>query len=78
MISKDHSNLSINIQCKLLKLHRSGLYYKPKREGKLNLEFMKLIDTYYMNYCFNGARRMYKWLTMDKGYKVNHKSTERL
>ena len=78
MISKDHSNLSMNKQCKLLQLHRSGLYYKPKRESKLNLELMKLIDTHYMDHCFKGATRMHTWLTMDKGYKVNHKRIERL
>ncbi|MCH2195559.1 IS3 family transposase [Kordia sp.] len=78
MISKDHSILSLSRQCKLLKLHRSGLYYKPKGESKLNLELMKLIDAHYMDHCFKGARRIHTWLTMDKGYSVNHKRIERL
>lgn len=36
MISKDHSTLILSKQCILLKLHRSGLYYKLKGESKLN------------------------------------------
>ena len=38
MISKDHSTLSIVKQYSLLKLHRSGIYYKPKGKSTLNLE----------------------------------------
>ena len=78
MISKDHSALSIVKQCKLLNLHRSGVYYKAKGESALNLELMQLIDTHYMHLCFKGARRMHTWLTLDKGYKVNLKRIERL
>lgn len=78
MISKDHSKLSISRQCKLLAVHRSGLYYKPKRESSLNLELMRLMDEHYTHHCFKGAKRMHTWLTMDKGYKVNHKRIERL
>jgi len=78
MISKDHSNLSIVKQSKLLQIHRSGLYYKPKGESALNLELMRLMDEHYTHHCFKGADRMHTWLTMDKGYKVNHKRIERL
>lgn len=78
MISKGHSKLSISKQSKLLGVHRSGLYYKPKRESNLNLELMRLMDGHYTHHCFKGAERMYTWLTMDKGYKVNHKRIERL
>jgi len=65
-------------QCKLLQIHRSGLYYKPKGESALNLELMRLIDAHYIDHCFKGAKRMHTWLTMDKGYKVNLKRIERL
>ncbi|MGB7843178.1 MAG: hypothetical protein WBL21_10325 [Salinimicrobium sp.] len=40
MVSKDYPKLSIERQCGLLKLHRSGLYYKPQGESKLNLELI--------------------------------------
>lgn len=78
MISKGHSKLSISKQSKLLGVHRSGLYYKPKGESNLNLELMRLMDEHYTHHCFKGAERMYTWLTMDKGYRVNHKRIERL
>ncbi len=78
MISKGHSKLSISKQCNLLSVHRSGLYYKPKSESSLNLELMRLMDEHYTHYCFKGAKRMHTWLTMDKGFNVNHKRIERL
>lgn len=78
MISKDHSALSIVKQSKLLQLHRSGFYYKPKGESELNLELMRLIDEHYADHYFKGAKRMHTWLTMDKGYKVNQKRIDRL
>jgi len=78
MISKDHSNLSIVKQTKLLRLHRSGFYYKPKGESELNLELMRLMDEHYADHYFKGAKRMHTWLTMDKGYKVNQKRIDRL
>jgi len=78
MISKGHSKISMEKQCKLLQIHRSGLYYKPKGESALNLELMRLIDAHYIDHCFKGAKRMHTWLTMDKGYKVNLKRIERL
>ena len=78
MISRDHSNLSVAKQSKLLQLHRSGLYYKPKGESELNLELMRLMDAHYIDHPFKGAKRMHTWLTMDKGYRVNRKRIERL
>lgn len=78
MISKDHSKLSLVKQSNLLQVHRSGLYYTPKGESKLNLELMRLMDEHYTDYCFKGAKRMHTWLTMDMGYKVNQKRIDRL
>ena len=78
MISKGHSKLSIVKQCNLLKIHRSGLYYKPNGESDLNLKLMQLMDQHYTQYPFKGAERMHTWLTMDKGYKVSRNRIERL
>jgi putative transposase len=36
------------------------------------------MDEHYTDHCFKGANRRHTWLTMDKGYKVNHKRIERL
>lgn len=78
MISKDHTDLSIVKQARLLQLHRSGFYYRPKGESELNLELMRLMDEHYSDHYFKGAKRMHTWLTMDKGYKVNQKRIDRL
>lgn len=78
MISKGHSKLSVVKQCKLLSIHRSGLYYKPKQESELNLQLMREIDEYYLHHPFKGAKRMHVWLTKDKGYKVSRNRIERL
>ena len=59
-------------------MHRAGFYYKPKSESALNLELMRLMDEHYTHHCFKDAKRMHTWLTMDKGYKINHKRIERL
>jgi len=78
MICKGHSKLSMEKQCKLLSVHRSGLYYKPKPESELNLQLMREMDEHYLHHPFKGARRMYVWLTKDKGYKVSKNRVERL
>jgi len=78
MIHKGHSEMSIVKQCKALKVHRSGIYYKPKGETKLNLELMRLMDEHYLHHPFKGANRMHTWLKLDKGYKVSRKRVERL
>jgi len=78
MISKDHTKLSLSQQCGLIGIHRSGIYYKPVAESLLNLELMRLMDEHYLDHPYKGAPQMHKWLTRDKGYKVNHKRVERL
>ena len=78
MVSKDHPKLNLQRQCKLVQIHRSGIYYKPRGESKLNLELMRLMDEHYTHHPFKGARRMHTWLTLDKGYKINRKRIERL
>ncbi len=76
-VDKAHK-LSIVRQCKLLSIHRSGLYYKPVGESDLNLELMRLLDEKHMFHPWLGVPRMTTWLNMDKGYKVNKKRIERL
>ena len=78
MISKDRSKLSIVKQCELLGIHRSGIYYKPKQVSLLNLELMRLMEEHYNYHPFKGAVRMHTWLTIDKGFIINHKRVERI
>jgi putative transposase len=76
----DRSNISISLQrqCDLLGVHRSGIYFKPKGESALNLDLMRLMDEHYLEYPYKGARRMHTWLKEDKGYNVSKNRIDRL
>jgi len=78
MIEYPHDYLSISRQCELLGLGRSSYYYQPKPETSLNLELMRLMDEHYLDHPYKGARRMYIWLTKDKGYQVSLNRIQRL
>jgi putative transposase len=69
--------ISINRQCELLQIHRSGLYYSPATESKENLHLMRLMDEQYYHTPFYGIRRLTAWLKT-KGYNVNGKRIKRL
>jgi putative transposase len=70
-------HLSISHQCRLLEIHRSGLYYTPCPESEENLLLMRAMDEQYLNTPFYGIRRMKHWLS-GKGYSINYKRVKRL
>ena len=76
----DRSNLSISLQgqCLLLGIHKSGIYYKPKGESELNLELMRLMDEHYLEHPYKGSRRMRTWLKEDLSYQVSQNRIDRL
>jgi len=78
IVDKAHAQLSINRQCNLLSIARSGVYYQPKPESNENLHLMELIDKEYTKHPFKGTPSMTTWLREDMGIKVNHKRVERL
>ena len=78
MIDKDHVQLSIVKQCKLLNVSRAGLYYKPVATSDLNLALMRLIDEHYLEHPYKGARRMHVWLKEDLNYNVSLNRIENL
>lgn len=78
MVDSTYKSLSISRQCRLLGLNRSSYYLKPKAESELNLELLHLMDQHYLKHPDYGARRMYKWLKLDKGYHVSSNRIERL
>lgn len=47
MIEAGYTELSIQRQCDLLGLHRSGYYFKPRPESEMNLALMRLLDEQY-------------------------------
>ena len=77
MIDKTHSVLSIVNQCRLLVLHRSGLYYKSCAENEENLVIMRLLDEQYYKTPFYGVRKLTVWLKK-QDFKVNRKRVKRL
>jgi putative transposase len=77
MIERGHSGLSIRQQCRLLGLHRSGLYYKPVSETAENLAIMRLLDEQYYKTPFYGVRRLRAFLR-NEGYTINRKRVKRL
>jgi len=77
-VDQRHPELSITRQCKVLQIHRSGLYYKPVGETAFNLKLMRMIDEQHMLRPWYGVPRMTDWLRLDKGLNVNHKRIERL
>jgi putative transposase len=78
MIDKEHQDISLHRQCELLTIHRSGLYYQAKKTSKVNCELMRLMDEQYLRKPYYGVYRMWEWLKLDKGYKINLKRVRRL
>ena len=72
------NGVSMVRQCKLLEVHRSGLYYQPVGESEVNLKLMHLIDQEHLLHPWLGVPRMTTWLNKDKGHRVNKKRIERL
>ena len=69
MIDPKHKTMSINKQCEVLKVHRSGLYYKPRPMNELDDELMHHIDELHTMDPTIGTRRMKKMLE-NRGFKV--------
>lgn len=76
-MERDHPQLSIRHQCKLLGISRSGWYYTPKSDSAENLQLMREIDEQYLKTPWYGSRQMARALRR-KGYRVNRKRVRRL
>lgn len=76
MVDTSHE-LSIRSQCRLLGIHRSGLYYAPAGESEENLALMRLLDERHLNHPTHGVLQMQDYLK-DQGHQVNHKRVRRL
>jgi len=77
LIDRDHPEISINRQCKLLQVSKGALYYEPKPINPYTLLLMDLIDEQHTKTPFYGSR----WLTAfleQKGHMVNRKRVQRL
>ncbi|MGB5055616.1 MAG: IS3 family transposase, partial [Nitrospirales bacterium] len=62
MVELFNAQLSIRTQCHLLSISRSGWYYDPKGEIRLNLKLRRLIDEQFLATPYYGSRQMARWL----------------
>ncbi|MEZ5985235.1 MAG: IS3 family transposase [Hyphomonas sp.] len=62
MIKRDHPQLSISQQCKLVRLSRSAFYYTPAGIDADTLAMMKEIDRVFTKYPFFGSRQIAAYL----------------
>ena len=69
--------MSIERQCKLIGIHRSGIYYKPSGPDPEDLVLMADIDRMYTDFPFYGSRRITVVLQR-QGWIINRKRVVRL
>ena len=77
LVERQSPEMSIVRQCKLLSIHRSGLYYTPSPESEENLGIMRWLDEQYLSTPFYGVERLLPLLTL-LGYRINRKRLRRL
>ena len=78
LVEKNHPKLSVREQCRLLKVSRTALTYKPVEESAEDVRLMRVMDEIYMKDPCVGSRRLVTVLERDHGVKVNRKRVQRL
>ena len=77
LVDRADEDLSAAAQCRLLKVTRSSLYWRPAAVSGDDLLLMRRIDELYLAAPFYGSRRMVAALRR-KGWAVNRKRVRRL
>ena len=62
LVQRGHLQASLSLQCRLLGLCRSSLYYRPREPDAEALALMRRIDELYTPHPFDGSRRMSRHL----------------
>lgn len=70
-------DLPVTVQCGLLEVARSTVYYRPQPVPEPDLDLMRRIDEIYLERPFLGSRRIVDALA-DDGIVVNRKHVQRL
>ena len=65
LIDNNDKGFSVRSQCKMLEIHRSGLYYTPTQASTEDLAFMRRIDELHLEDATLGTRRLSKILTRE-------------
>lgn len=78
MIEREESSpVSVRLQCELLELNRSSLYYAPVPLNEETLRLMNVVDEEFTKRPCRGARQM-MWRLRDLGYSIGRKRTRSL
>jgi putative transposase len=78
LVEKDHPQLSLRVQCKLLNVARATLDYLPVPESEEDRQLMRLMDEIYLIDPCIGTRRLVGLMERDYGVLVNRKRLQRL
>lgn len=76
LVEREVGEVSVVVQCELLSVHRSGVYYVPRPVDEHTLHIQRRIDEIYTAYPFYGVRKITAQLRAD-GLLVNHKAVAR-
>jgi putative transposase len=77
LVDRSQPDLPIAAQCRLLKVARSTLYYRPLPVSADDLRLMRWLDEQFLQTPFYGSRRMVAVMRRD-GFVVNRKRVKRL
>ena len=77
LVDHDDPALPVVAQCRLLKVARSTLYYRPVPVSADDLAVMRRMDELHLAWPFYGSRRMAAVLRRE-GWDVNRKRAKRL
>jgi putative transposase len=77
LVDRNDPALPVAAQCRLLKVARSTLYYRPVPISEDDLAVMRRMDELYLAWPFYGSRRMVAVLRRD-GVAINRKRVRRL
>ncbi len=73
LVEREVGEVSVVVQCELLSVHRSGVYYAPRPVDAAALHLQRRIDEIYTACPFYGVRKIAAQLRAD-GLLVNHKA----
>jgi putative transposase len=77
LVDRDDPDVPVTTQCRLLKVARSTLYYRPVPVSADDLAVMRRMDELHLAWPFYGSRRMAAVLRRE-GWSVNRKRAKRL
>ena len=77
LVRRGHRKASLSLQCRLLEINRSSLYYRPCQESEETLALMHRIDALYLEHPFYGSRQMSRHLRRE-GMAAGRRRVRRL